>query len=376
MKNISLEEISEKNSMQNLIQDYFLRFTSIYRWKFYLSICLPMLVLFFATPSFQIIQEHWDPILVQSKNPFKQYDYPAHSHASKLAFRFVPAVIIGFLHLKTIGIIVWQYLNGIFLFYVVGYVVEFKTKSKLTAIYSILLTAFIFTGKVSFINFKDTFDSLILALILLCFVFSNKFLIYSVILLVGFTDERGLICSGFLFLYYLIFSSQKVNKTSVLLTILISWISYILIRLGLSHFLGLTTSTGGFDFKTMALNFNFSPLSLWQVFEGGWIIVSLFLIYLFKNNIKSLLLLLGQIIIVVFVAFLVFDVTRSLVYLFPLFIIAICVLNDVIKIEKLNYYMLLSVFISFIYPAYCSAGDTNNWLLPLPLKLVFEYFTN
>ena len=63
-------------------------------------------------------------------------------------------------------------------------------------------------------------------------------------------------------------------------------------------------------------------------------------------------------------------------YLFPLFIISIFVLNEKIKIKRLNYYLYFSVFISFLYPAYCSAGETNTWLLPLPLKLVFEFFTN
>ena len=362
--------------MQKTIEKYFVRFTELNKWKIICSLSLPFVILFFSTPSFKIILKHWDPILIQSQSPFIQHDYPAHSHASKLAFRFIPALIIGFLHLKVFGIIVWQFLNGIFLFYVIGYVVEVKTRNKLTALYSILLTAFIFTGKVSFINFKDTFDSLILALILLCFVISNKLLIYLAILFTGFTDERGLICSGFLFLYYLFFYSEKDNKTIYLLTIISSWISYILIRLCLTHFIGLSTSTGGFDFKTMALNLNFAPLSIWQIFEGAWILIFLFLRFQLANNLKSFLLVLLQLGIVIFVAFMVFDVTRSLVYAFPLIVIAIDALNKQLEKEMLNTYLLYSVMISLIYPVYISAGNTNTWITPLPIKLLFDFFTN
>lgn len=362
--------------MRNSIETYLLRFTFVSNWKLCLSIFLPLIVLFFATPSFKIIKEHWDPILIQSQSPFIPHDYPDHSHASKLAFRFFPAIIIGFLHLKVLGIIIWQYLNGIFLFYVVGYVVEKKTSDKLTALYSILLTAFIFTGKVSFINFKDTFDSLILALLILCFTINNRLIIYFILLIVGFTDERGLICSGFLFLYYLFFSNYKTKNKFYLAVIIASWISYFLIRFSLGYFLGLKTSTGGFDFKTMALNLNFAPLSIWQTFEGGWLLVILFLKILYQKNRLSFLLIVSQFCLVLLVAFMVFDVTRSLVYAFPLIIIAILTLFKQLEIEKVNSYLFYSVIISFIYPVYSSAGNTNIWLTPFPLKLLFEFFTN
>ncbi len=362
--------------MQKNIENYLVRFTELNNWKILCSLILPFIILFFSTPSFKIIPEHWEPILIQSKDPFIQHNYPAHSHASKLAFRFIPALIIGFLHLKVLGVIIWQFLNGIFLFYVIGYVVEAKTRNKLTAFYSILLTALIFTGKVSFINFKDTFDSLILALLLLCFVFSNKLLIYIAILFISFTDERGLICSGFLFLYYLFFFSEKPNKTPYLITIITSWISYIIIRLSLSYFIGLTTSTGGFDFKTMALNLNFAPLSIWQIFEGAWILIFLFLRFQILNNLKSFFSVLLQLSIVIFVSFMVFDTSRSLVYVFPLFVIAIDVLNKQLEKQMLNTYLFYSVMISLIYPVYISAGNTNTWLTPLPIKLLFDFFTN
>ena len=46
-----------------------------------------------------------------------------------------------------------------------------------------------------------------------------------------------------------------------------------------------------------------------------------------------------------------------------------------LEIEKLNSYLFYSVIISFIYPVYSSAGNTNIWLTPFPLKLLFEFFS-
>ena len=162
-----------------------------------------------------------------------------------------------------------------------------------------------------------------------------------------------------------------------MVTIFFSWFIYFSIRTFLANFFGLQTSTGGVDFKTMSLNLNFAPLSIWQAFEGGWIVVLIFISSIFYSHRFFLILLLGQLLIILFIAFLVFDVTRSLVYLYPLLIIAIVFLNkNILHRKKIEYYTFLAMIISFLYPSYCSAGDTNNWLLPLPLKLIFEYFTS
>lgn len=352
------------------------KYTDSPYWKSIYSFLLPLVVLFFAFPSFSLITEHWDPILVQSKNPFEVHVYPPHSHASKLAFRFVPALIIGWLNLSVFGIIIWQYLNGIFLFYLVGLFVEKKTNNKVIAFLSMLILAFIFTGKVSFINFKDTFDSLILSLIIICFLVESKFLIFFLILIISFIDERGLICSGFIFLYYLLFNNNLKGNVNRLLFIVLSWFFYFVIRISLTKFIGLATSTGGFDLKTLALNLNFAPLSIWQIYEGGWFVVIYFMFYLFKSKSLTSLFFFFQFLIVLIVGFLVYDVTRSLVYEFPLFLISLQYLNPIFEKNRLNILVLLSAVVSFLYPAYCSGGQSNLWLTPLPIKLIFEYFTN
>ena len=97
--------------MQEKFIIYISRFTALPYWKVILSLLLPLVVLFFAFPKFEIVDELWNPILLQSKNPFVQHEYPGYSHASKLAFRFIPAIIIGWFHLTVKGIIIWQYIN-------------------------------------------------------------------------------------------------------------------------------------------------------------------------------------------------------------------------------------------------------------------------
>lgn len=361
--------------MNSLLNNQLIRFTNFRYWKEFFALCLPIIVLFFAFPSFKFIPEHWEPILLQAKNPFIQHSYPDYSHASKLAFRFIPAIIIGLFGLSFKGIILWQYLNGILLFYLVGLLVEKKTNNKLAAFYSMLILAFIFTGKVSFINFKDTFDSFILSLILLCFLYNKSIFIFFVILVIGFTDERGLISSGFIFLYLLQQDSLD-KKNSKIIAIILSWLTYFLIRFFLSIKFGMTTSTGGVDLETLILNLNFAPLSFWQIFEGAWVIAVLFLIEVYKRKFYFLVLYIIQLLIIAFISFLVFDVTRSMVYEFPFFIISVLYLSKRYTVEKLNYYLKLSMFISFLYPAYCSGGTTNIWSLPLPIKIAFNFFTN
>jgi hypothetical protein len=253
--------------MLNLSIKYINYFTSFSKWKISLSFFLTIAVLFFATPNFLIIQELWDPILIQSKNPFIQHDYPPFSHASKLAFRFIPAIIIGFFHLSVKGIIIWQYINGIFLFYLVGLIIEKITENKFIAFNTMMITCFIFTGKVSFINFKDTFDSLILCLILLTFIYPNGILLFLSIICIGFIDERGLVSTGFIFIFHLLFQKDKKIKMKTIIYIVGSWICYFIIRIMLNKCYGLSTSTGGINFKTLALTILATPSIC--LFNGG-----------------------------------------------------------------------------------------------------------
>lgn len=362
--------------MLNQSLNYINYVTSFSKWKICLSFFLAIGVLFFATPNFVIVQELWDPILIQSKAPFIQRDYPAFSHAAKLAFRFIPAVIIGFFNLSVKGIIIWQYINGIILFYLVGLVLEKITQNKFLAFNSMLITAFIFTGKVSFINFKDTFDSLILCLILITFIFTNGIFLLLSIICIGFIDERGLVSSGFILLFHLFFQNNKKIKIKTVTYIIGAWLCYFTIRIMLNKFYGLTTSTVGVDLKTLALNLNFAPLSIWQAFEGAWLIIILFLTFLFKEKKWLFIFTISQLCITMFIAFLVFDVTRSLVYSFPLLIIAIIFLKEHVNKESINKLVFKSMLICFIYPAYCAGGNQNYWNKPLPIKLLFEYFTN
>lgn len=123
-------------------ESYLLKILAYKNWKLFLALFLPLVVLFFAIPSLKTIPENWDPILVQLKNPIQSYVYPDHLYASKLAFRFVPAFIIGWLHLDIIGILVWQYIISILLFYVIGYMFEIQHDNDFVTLCAILITTF------------------------------------------------------------------------------------------------------------------------------------------------------------------------------------------------------------------------------------------
>ena len=173
-----------------------------------------------------------------------------------------------------------------------------------------------------------------------------------------------------LFILFLYLETEKDNFFSIIL----SWIFYFLIRIFLWYKFGLKTSTGGFDLKTMALNFNSTLISIWQTNEGGWILVISFFVYLFKHNFKSLFLFVAQVSIVFLISLLGFDVNRSLVYSYPVFIVSIIVLYPKIEIEKFMHYLRYSFLISFLYPAYCSSWTDNFWFPPFPIKMLFGFF--
>lgn len=341
-----------------------------------LSFFICVFTLFFSTPPFDTLIEGstWDALFQQIKNPFNVIQAPSWSHNSKLTFRLFPVFLGKLFFLNVKGFIFLQYITGFLIIYLSQRLFFRVVGDKYKSFLLTLSFSFIYAGKMSFLEFRGIFDSFALLLLILSIYSRNLIIIYFAILLSAFTDERALITSGFVFIYY--FSFQASFKNKQLVSIVLAWISYFLFRYLLVFVYGFKTNTGGISTSILAINFELFPFTLFSSLEGFWFLLVLILIYLYRQNIFIFYLNLLMIVVFLVPCYLVFDVTRSLSYLSILIFTSISFIHN----KKLDFFSLsncsIILILSFIFPTYVIAGNQISWIKPILFEFTFRFFTS
>jgi len=373
-----------------LIQNQFNKIISITntfveqpRWRIKLTFAVFFLSLFFTFPaldSYEKFNKQWEHIENQSKNPFVMNDYESGSHASKLPFRLTPALSIRMLNLGKPGSIFLQYLS-LFLFLIVlvfkgGKVIQ----DDVSLVFVVLAFSFSFVCSVIVSDSRGIFDGLAYFLILLTLLSTSFFSVMIFQFLASFTDERALIASSLVIIF---FQLRKVNPTNVSIVkflkptiqtygIIVSWVLYFAIRFYLHYAHGLETGTG----RVLLIKEHFPILyiGLWTGLEGLWVIIGAAIIYLVhykKYFILSSIIFCSS--ILVFVAIGVIDTTRSMAYLFPLFFIGFMILRNNESLKSIRYLCLISFIICLVPTIYVEGKNVIWHFHSFPLRLIGYY---
>jgi hypothetical protein len=347
-----------------------------------LSLFVVFFTLFFAFPPYSspIDNSTWDAVFMQIKHPFQTIDAPAYSHTSKLTFRLFP-VLLGYVFgLSKNGFIVFLHAIGFCIIYLSMIYFNKILKDKFKSLLLSFSLGCIYFGKVSFVEFRGIFDGIALLLLIIPLLYRNYVLTFCTILCASWTDERALIASSLIFISFLFeFFYSNIEKKKIkyqLIAILISWITYFILRFFIANVFHLKTSTGGISLEILALNFEYFPLSFWGAFEGFWFLILFYLFTIWKTNKLLSIGMYLSIFLLIIASYLVIDVTRSLAFLGVLIFIATKFLS-VYKKEIFSYRYCQIIFLtSFLYPAYIVAGDQIVWIKPVVLEYIFRLFTN
>jgi hypothetical protein len=362
------------------------RFTRNKYWILWLALISSLLAVFFAFPNYAGVSNDpttvnaWEAIFTQIEHPFENHTYEAVSHQSKLAFRLSIPLLAKTLHLSVTGIICLQYAFGVFLFYFSSKVILQITKDSLTTLLVTLSLAFIYSGKVSFLDLRGVFDGIALFFLVLSLYKKNVPLIITCVFLTALTDERGLIAASFVFIYWFIHESNPSRKlfTKQTISVLAGGLLYLSVRFILTYFFQLKTESAGIGLQILASNLNLIPLGIWHGLEGNWIfiVITIFTLFLLKDK-MTLFLFSSSIACILTAGCLVTDVSRSTAYILPALFVAIKVIHSNDSLSFLRKMAFVSLLICFIYPAYFTGGGYQvDWVYPLPLKEAFTYFTS
>ena len=347
-------------------------------WMIKVTLFALILSLFFASPSFtsdrsDILTKRAAAVAMQIEDLQLFWETNEPSNAM---FRVTVPLIASMLGIGLKGTLVLQFLTGILIFLLVGSIVERETGNRLIAFYATLLVALIYPGTAAFLESRYYFDSFAYLFLLAALWFRSPVSIGFLVLLAGFTDERALIASGFVFLWWTIkeggdYSRSKsfFNKRSV--AVVIALIIYIGIRLFLQSHYGIQTWSEARSEFLLFDQINNSVMGIWSGLEAGWILVSLAtIVMIIKERWLALSVFVGVIAVQVVAALSVVDITRSMGYLLPSLLVAILIL---VKEKEVNLktYVVVACFVSLIALNYGVGGKSSIWLFyPLPIQLL------
>jgi hypothetical protein len=361
-----------KTNINNIIHTI----TRSNNWLLLSSLLLTAIALFFGFPSYGDTSfKEWQPLFEQAADPFASGRYGGGSHAGKLAFRLVIPLIIHFTHLGIKGVLVLLGIVGMLNFYMVMRLADKILHNRHQAFIIGLCTAFIYFGKCSFIELRGTmYDGLAIFFLLCALNAGNNILMTLCIFIAPWCDERALIASSLVWLFYFVKNEDKsiavrfftVNAFCVYL----AWATYFGIRYWLAHRYGLHSSTAGVGIHVLLNQVNNIPIGTWSALEGLWILLLYSMLLLYRNKkIIEWLMYAGICSLILFIGLSVVDITRSVVYIVPAVFTALLIIARHDEQKLLGRLLVGALVLCFAYPAYYTGGKSSIWwTYPLPLQ--------
>lgn len=361
-----------------------------HRYSFWILIVAAITLSFLsAFPSYDVaysqeMDENWSAIVEQVRAPLNPVEYDGSSHQANLAFRLTPVLIAGVFGVDTInGFLLLQFVCFVLLFWVVARLLK-KVNGDPVVYYLLTLSiSFTFVGNVLCSDYRGFFDVVAYLFLSASLLLRNPFAIFMALLFAYFTDERALIASGLVFLFFILEDKSSTENITVkqffyfstkLITVVLSWICYFSIRWLLGYFFGLKTNSEvlvDYLITQTIHQINLLPFGVWTGLEGFWVFIVLSFVVLIQRRwwafigFYSLALM-----VVIFISIWVFDITRSMAYLLPSIFVSLRLLSTNENRVLLRYASVV-ILLLCIFPTYYAGGSAEiNWLLPLPLQIL------
>lgn len=287
---------------------------------------------------------------------------PPQNHEAKLNFRLTVPIILHVLHVPSDQhwLLPWLSACGTCALIVIACVFAFRvTGDRVCGLYTALAVSATYTGSFGFTIYYDT---IALAQIALAMLPGMHWLLRGLLVFTsGFTDERALLASLFLLVQALCQPplNQKLFPRLIrpdFLAVIAGLAAYCGARLALEKFVGLTSPHEGIGTANLLWNIRFLGAGIWLALKGGWLLVAVAVISLWKRKqLSGLAAYACVILLCVGAGFLVEDILRSTAYVFPALLIALTVKGADKSIHSLRACCLAAFIISAI------TGNYNLW---------------
>lgn len=364
--------------LETRVNNWIRRITEQQYWLWVSAVLFTAIALFFSFPSYSDLNpKEWEPLFDKANNLFTNSSYGEGTHAAKLTFRMVLPIIVHYTHLNITGVLVLLGIVGMLNFYLVLRIANNILHDKREAFIIGLCTALIYLGKCSFTELRGTmFDGLAMFFLLLALNTRYHWLLALFILFAAWTDERALVASALIWLFYVVKNDHKRVGlrffTPQALWIYAAWAAYAGGRYFLGYYYGMHPDNKGVGLSVLLDQINNIPLGIWSALEGLWVIVlyGMLLLWREKRHLEWLKFA-GICAVILLIGVSVVDITRSVLYVYPAVFVSLLAIHKYADKTVLNRLLWIALLLCFAYPAYYTGGKSSTWwTYPLPLQLL------
>lgn len=332
---------------------------NIRNWKAKSVVVLLFLSLLFQTPRYGFLYNYlsdkevsskYEAILLQKEEPFVHHDYGVGRHEGSMEFRLFVPLFMKLFSLNIFSVYVFQVLLGLFLLYKVLDYIQAQTGNRLIAFLFTTSFVFVYSGSAFLIDVYGFYDSIAYSLIFFAFMSTRPFVVFILVFLSLYVDERSYIACVGIVLYQIFNNKDKRIVFSVAFAIILG----LLCRFYLHQYHGLFLHSNQLLAKdTFMRNINNIGLATISVFKGFGLmfIVSVFILLVQK---KYKYAFLGFIYFssLYFSSFIVYDLTRSFSYLILMLPISHSICNNYLSEKKMLFLYSIVLFFSVFIPTY------------------------
>ena len=355
-------------------------------WLWKLTLFCAILSWCLAIPPYTVIDisDAWKFIAVQAQDILHPTNLEIYIRRENMVMRWVlPLMYILTGHSIVLILIIQALLGCVFLYLFLREVFRQTNDRVLTAFFGLALSnMFVFSW--FFVDVTGYGDGYAYFFLMLALLTRNPFLLFGFLQIAFFTDERALVGTGYIILWwataYLI--ERKEGMTLALVfnavfrphtwVVIAAWVVYFSIREYVMH-----TYFPSHEYSTMGTPVLFADghrwglgNSLWTSFEGAWLLLGASGFVLYQSGRRWLLLLLlagfGFLIIT---GIFVHDIDRDLAYGFPFLLMASLILSKFIPASEYRKLVFFVALVCIISPMCYTLGYNKViWAEPLPMK--------
>ena len=293
--------------------------------------------------------------------------YDPTTHMAKTEFRLTPPFLAKvFLITTKVQMYLLQFTLGFAFFFLLTRLMYTISHNKVITFFVTASFGFLYTGYSFFSEILGYFDCFAFLFLLVAILDTSIFIMAISLFLAFWTDERAIVSSLLILFWWQYKQLTLANKNFFVpakqsCVIILVVVTYFAIRYYLITNFGFQNQFKGSSFSVLKDTINYYGLTVWQMFEGFWLIVLYAFYKLLKDRKIIIALFFVLINLMLFVSSLcIYDNSRSIAYAFPSIIISFYIIKDAIDLRKMSSIALL---FCFIFPSYfyiCGAAVTRH----------------
>ena len=305
--------------------------------------------------TFRILQQ-------QIANPWRTYSTEATTHVSKMVFRLTLPLLARALHLGIGQVLLLQVALGVLMYWLLAAALTRMLADRVAGALFALGFSGTYFGYAFSSELRGCFDAYCYALLIAALVARRGWLIGGLVVLGGFVDERMLLASPLLVLWYGVAAygwqgtpAWRYLRTRRAGAVYAAWAVYAALRLYLTWRYQLPTYTGLVGLAALRFNLqvDWLPIGYLSAFKTYLLLPLLAALVLARRQAYGLLLLLGLCAAPIYAGcLLVTDITRSLAYGGPLLCLSIHLLGRTATLPQRRGLALVLAAGALLLPSY------------------------